>query len=109
MTLQLERRPFEWNGRSYDLVCNMAALDELQERHGGSMRAVLEAEATPVATELFEIMFARARRKAGEEPVPHEVLAEEMTYAMIEDLDIFGMFMRSLSAKSAHAAQDPKN
>lgn len=101
MSLQLERRSVDFGGARYEICCNMAALDELQDRHGGSMDDVFKSPAQTITAELMLIMLNRARRKLGEEPVTREDLGEEYSYAMMEDLDIFGMFIRSMSAGAA--------
>lgn len=101
MSLQLEHKTVDYNGAPYVLTCNMAALDELQELHGGDMNAVFESPVQPVTAEFFLIMLNRARKKRGEEPVSRADMAEEYSYAMLEDLDIFGMFIRALSSTAA--------
>ena len=96
MSLQLEKIEFLYGGRSYELVCNMAALDELEAAHG-SMKNAMESTPNHLAAELSLIMLNRARKKRGEQPVTQEQLSEEYSYAMLRELDIFGMFLRALS------------
>lgn len=101
MSLQLEKKVVDFAGRPYVICCNMAALDELQELHGGSMDAVFQSPVNFVTAELFLIMLNRTRRRCGEEPLTREELGEEYNYAMLEDLDIFGMFLRAMNATVA--------
>ena len=44
MTLQLEELPFELDGKTYLLRCNMAVLEAVQEAHEGNFAEVLEAQ-----------------------------------------------------------------
>ena len=106
MSLQLEKKTVDFDGRPYVLTCNMAALDALQALHGDSMEQIFKTPAKFVSRELFVIMLNRARALCGEEPVPDEQIAEEYTYAMLDEMDIFGMFLRSMDASVAKKAQD---
>lgn len=106
MSLQLERKTVDFDGRPYVLTCNMAALDELQARHGDSMEEIFKMPPKFLSRELFTIMLNRTRKRCGEEPVDEEQIAEEYSYAMLDELDIFGMFLRSMDAGVAKKAQD---
>ena len=97
MSLQLEKREFAFQGESYELVCNMAALEDLEGAYDGSMKAAMEDTADHVTAKLMLCMLNRARKKRGQEPVSREEFAEEVNYAMLRELDVFGMFVRALS------------
>lgn len=103
--LQLEKKQIEYGGQSYEVCCNMKVLEALQDKYG-SMKAVFEADVNTVSTDLFLIMLSRVRAKRGEEPVTLDDIAEEYNPAMIEETDVFGMFLRAMSAKAAHRQQD---
>lgn len=106
MSLQLERKTVDFDGRPYVLTCNMAALDELQALHGDSMEQIFKTPPKFISRELFTIMLNRTRKRCGEEPVDADQIAEEYSYAMLDELDIFGMFLRSMDASVAKKAQD---
>ena len=99
MNLQLEKRPFRFWGEDYELVCNMAALEDLENCYGGSMKDAMADTVEHVSAKLALCMLNRARKKRGEEPVSEEAFAEELSYAMLQEADIFGMFLRAMSAK----------
>lgn len=101
MSLQLEIKAVEYRGARYELRCNMKVLDRLQDAHGGSMKAVFDSPIHDVSAELFLLMLNQERARRGEEPVTRDELAEDYNYAMIEDLDVFGMFLRAMDAKTA--------
>ena len=109
MSLQLERKPVDFHGQRYELTCNMAALEALEEEHGGSMTAVFEDSVDHVNAALFRIMLNDARAERGEEPVDRRQIAREYSYAMLRELDIFGMFLRAMSPEAAgnHNKEDP--
>lgn len=108
--LQLEKLFFVVGGESVELVCNMAALEQLQELHG-SMEDVFKTNSHQIAVELFEIMVNRARKKRGLEPLTHEAIMEEISPAMLEDAGILDMFFRAMDAGKAreHAEKNEKN
>ena len=44
MSLRLEQIPYEFEGKTYMLRCNMAVLEDIQEAHGGSIEDALDPE-----------------------------------------------------------------
>lgn len=44
MSLKLEEIPFKFEGKTYQLRCNMAVLEEVQEENGGDLFEVLSSE-----------------------------------------------------------------
>lgn len=109
MSLQLEQKTVEYGGTKYELCCNMAALEELEQAYGGSMKAVFDDDVNHVSARLFRIMLNRARVKAGDEPVEAAEIAEIYSYAMLRELDIFGMLLRAMSPEAAYQAQAEQN
>lgn len=105
MSLQLEKKNVEYGGAKYALCCNMAALEELEQSYGGSMKAVFDDDVNHVSARLFRIMLNRARVKAGDEPVETAEIAEIYSYAMLRELDIFGMLLRAMSPEAAYQKQ----
>lgn len=57
MTLQLEELPFELDGKTYLLRCNMAVLEAVQEAHDGKFAEVLEAPVNESALEFLAAML----------------------------------------------------
>ena len=98
--LQLEKKEIEFRGNKYEVCCNMRVLEDLQAKYG-SMKTVFGSEINKVAADLFVIMLNRARAKCGEEPITLDDIAEDYNPAMIEDTDVFGMFLRAMSADNA--------
>lgn len=105
MSLQLERKSVEFDGESYELVCNMEALDLLEDEYGGSMKAVMEDRVEHVSAALYRIMLNCARADRGEEPVEKRKISRLYSPAMLQELDVFGMFLRAMSVDAARAAQ----
>lgn len=44
MSLKLEQIPYEFEGKTYMLRCNMAVLEDIQEAHGGDLGEALNPE-----------------------------------------------------------------
>lgn len=105
MSLQLEKKTVDFGGESYELVCNMEALELLEDEYGGSMKAVMEDRVEHVSAALFRIMLNCARADRGEEPVEKRQISRLYSPAMLQELDIFGMFLRAMSVDAARAAQ----
>lgn len=102
--LQLEKKTVEFDGESYELVCNMEALELLEDEYG-SMKAVMEDRVEHVQAALFRIMLNCARADRGEEPVEKRKISRLYSPAMLQELDVFGMFLRAMSVDAAKAAQ----
>lgn len=100
--LKLETKAVEFDGESYEICCNMAALEELEALHGGSMKAVFECDANHISAELLLIMLNEARADRGEDPITKAHFSRRYNYAMLREMDIFGMFMRAMSPEAAN-------
>ena len=44
MSLKLEQIPYEFDGKTYMLRCNMAVLEDIQEAHGGDLGEALNPD-----------------------------------------------------------------
>lgn len=106
MSLQLERKTVEFDGKRYELACNMEALELLEDEYGGSMKAVMEDRVEHVSAALYRIMLNCARADRGEEPVERRQISRAYSPAMLQEMDIFGMFLRAMSVDAAKKAQD---
>lgn len=106
MSLQLEKKTVEFDGKRYELVCNMEALELLEDEYGGSMKAVMEDSVEHVSAALFRIMLNLAREDLGEEPVEKRRISRAYSPAMLQEMDIFGLFLRAMSVDAAKKAQN---
>lgn len=105
MSLQLEKRPVEFQGKQYELVFNNEALDALEDEYG-SLKAAMQDSWEHVSAAFFRILLNCARADLGEEPLEKRDVAREYSYAMILEMDIFGGLLRSLSPQAAYKAQE---
>ena len=105
MSLQLEKKTVEFDGKSYELVCNMEALELLEDEYG-SMKAVMEDRVEHVQAALFRNMLNCARADRGEEAVEKRRISRAYNPAMLQEMDVFGMFLRAMSVDAAKAAQN---
>jgi hypothetical protein len=106
MSLQLEKKAVEFDGKRYELVCNMEALELLEDEFGGSMKAVMEKSVEHVSAALFRIMLNLAREDLDEEPVEKRQISRLYSPAMLQEMDIFGLFLRAMSVDAAKKAQN---
>ena len=106
MTLQLEELPFELDGKTYLLRCNMAVLEMIQEAHGGNFGEVLDA---PVNESALEFLAAMLNDYAWEQGWPElwypEQLKRRVSLAMLTE--IFRLVSRSIMAPAPDADQAP--
>lgn len=106
MSLQLEKKAVEFDGKRYELVCNMEALELLEDEYGGSMKAVMEDRVEHVSAALYRIMLNCARADRGEDPVERRQISRAYSPAMLQEMDIFGLFLRAMSVDAAKKAQN---
>ena len=57
MSIRLEEKPFELDGKVYMLRCNMAVLDALQDAHGGDFGEVMNLPARQGIVEVLAAML----------------------------------------------------
>lgn len=105
-SLRLEELPFELDGKTYMLRCNMAVLDALQEAHGGDFGAVA---ALPAREGVVEILAAMLNDYAEDMEWPERwtprQLKKRFSYAQLVDADILGLFWRGTIPQTTQAAQ----
>ena len=107
MSLQLERKQFAFAGHVYTLQCNMAALEDLQDAFGGNMDGVRDASVADSSVTLLSIMLNRwAAKQDWPERWTPEQLKEELSFAMLAELDVLGMLFRSLTVEPATPATE---
>lgn len=97
MSIRLETKQLELGGKTYELRCNMAVLDALQEAHDGDFGAIMEA---PTLKILPEILAAMLNDYAEDHGWPCDFTAKKVSkmvnYAMLQELDVLGMFTRAV-------------
>lgn len=97
MSIRLEARPFEYNGKKYLLRCNMAVLDALQEQHNGDFGELMNLQTFKAIPEILAAMMNDyADEKGWPERVTAKELSRNLTYADLVPLDITGIFTRAI-------------
>lgn len=106
MTLQLEELPFELDGKTYLLRCNMAVLEAVQEAHEGNFSEVLEASVNESA---LEFLAAMLNDYAWEQGWPElwtpQQLKRRVSLAMLTQ--IFKLVSRSITAPEKKPDAEP--
>lgn len=105
-SLRLEEVPFEFNGKTYLLRCNMAVLEDVQEQQDGDFSALLELP-TYQSTVLFlaAMMNDYADEMGWPERFTPATLRRRVSLAMIRQLDVLGIITRGISPLVQEAAQ----
>lgn len=95
--LRLEEKPFELDGRTYQLRCNMATLDALEEAHDGDFAEVINM---PARKGVLEILAAMLNEYADDQGWPERwtpaALKRRFSYQYLLDLDVLGIFYRAV-------------
>lgn len=106
MTLQLEELPFELDGKTYLLRCNMAVLEAVQEAHEGNFAEVLEA---PVNESALEFLAAMLNDYAWEQGWPElwtpQQIKRRVSLAMLTQ--IFKLVTRSIMVPEKKPDAEP--
>ena len=105
-SIRLEEKPFELDGKTYVLRCNMAVLDALQEGSDGDFGAVMSM---PARQGVVEILAAMLNDYAEDMDWPDRWTAKQLkkrfSYAYLLELDILGMFTRAVIPTGAGAPE----
>lgn len=95
--LRLEEKPFELDGKTYQLRCNMATLDALEEAHDGDFAEVVNM---PARKGVVEILAAMLNEYAEDQGWPErwtpEAIKRRFSYRYLLDLDVLGIFFRAV-------------
>lgn len=106
MSIRLEEKPFEIDGRVYRLRCNMAVLDRIEEAHG-SFEAVMQL---PMRDGVTEILAAMLNDFAEDKGWPQDWTSKRvkklMSFRDLLELDVLGIFNRAVVPASAAVEQD---
>lgn len=112
MSLKLEEVPFEFEGKTYMLRCNMAVLEEIQDAHGGNLGEALAPDrAIRSATEFLTAMLNDyADEQDWPERYTRKQVARKLSFGELANgltAQIMGMVIRSM-AVPGKAAQAPE-
>lgn len=97
MSIRLEEKPFELDGKVYMIRCNMAVLDALQDAHGGDFGEVMNL---PARQGIVEVLAAMLNDYAEDMGWPERWTANKLkkrfSYAYLIEADIMGLFTRAV-------------
>ena len=107
MSIRLEEKPFELEGKAYILRCNMCVLDALQDLHGDDFDAFMNQ---PIREATAELLAAMLNDYAEDMDWPERWTARDVkkrfAYGYLRQEDIFGMLTRALIPESAAANEN---
>ena len=105
-SLRLEEVPFELEGKTYMLRCNMAALEAMQEEQGGDFASLLDMPATK-STVIFlcAMLNVYAEEQGWPERWDVNTLKRKVSFAMIQESDVLGLVTRGVLPMVARNAQ----
>lgn len=109
MSLKLEEIPYEFEGKTYMLRCNMAVLEEIQEAHGGDLGAALDPKkAVKSAVEFLTAMINDYADEQGwPERFTRKQVARRISFGELATgltPQIMGMVIRSMAVPGKAAA-----
>ena len=109
MSLKLEEVPFEFEGKTYMLRCNMAVLEEIQDAHGGDLSEALDPDhAIKGATEFLAAMLNDYADEQGwPERFTRKQVARKLSFGELANgltAQIMGMVIRSMAVPGTAAA-----
>lgn len=104
--IRLEEIPFEYDGKTYQLRCNMNVLADVQAAFGGTISGALSGE-NPTQS-VLEFLAAMLNDYADEKGWPERFTAKQIgrklpMYA-VKTLDIMGLVARSITPPASDAA-----
>ena len=107
MSIRLEEKPFELEGKNYILRCNMCVLDALQEAHEDNFEAFMGQSVREASAELLAAMLNDYAEDMGwPERWTARDIKKRFSYGYLVQEDIFGMLTRALIPESAAANEN---
>lgn len=104
--IRLEEKPFELEGKTYLLRCNMAVLETIEDKYG-DMDAVMNLTVRQSSLELLTAMLNDyAEDQCWEERWELKQIRRRVNWAMLQELDLVGMLFRSMHKSGAQPAAD---
>ena len=116
MSLKLEEVPFEFEGKTYMLRCNMTVLEEIQDAHDGALSEALNPKRSiRCGTEFLAAMLnAYAEEQGWPERYTTKELARKLSFG--ERLNgapiynqVMSMVYRAMSPKTSAGQQPEKD
>lgn len=112
MSVKLEEVPFEFEGKTYMLRCNMAVLEEIQDAHGGDLGKALDpGRAIKSAVEFLTAMLNDYADEQGwPERFTRKQVARKLSFGELANgltAQIMGMVIRSMAVPGKDA-QNPE-
>lgn len=113
MSLRLEEIPFEFEGKTYMLRCNMAVLEVIQDAHGGNLGEALDPErAISSALEFLTAMINDYAEDQGwTERFTRKQVGRRLSFADLSTTvtkQVMGLVVRSM-AVSGNSAPQPES
>ena len=114
MSLKLEEVPFEFEGKTYMLRCNMAVLEEIQDAHGGDLSEALDPDRSiRSATEFLTAMLNDYADEQGwPERFTRKQLARKLSFGeRLNGAPIYNQVMRMVyraMSPQTSAGQQPE-
>lgn len=113
MSLRLEQIPYEFEGKTYMLRCNMAVLEDIQEAHGGSIEDALDPE--HAIHSAVEFLTAMLNDYADEQGWPERFTIKQvkrkLSFGEISTTltsQIMGMVIRSMAPPGKTVPETPE-
>ena len=104
MSLRLEEKRIEVDGKTYVLRCNMAVLDALETAYG-SFQAVMELPVREGQAAILAAMLNDYAEDMGwEQSWTAKKIKKRFPYSVLLDLDIMGLFTRAVVPESQRGA-----
>ena len=105
MSLRLEEKRLEVEGKTYVLRCNMAVLDALETAYG-SFEAVMDLPMTEGLPALLAAMLNDYAEDMGwEQSWNAKKIKKRFPYSGLLDLDIMGLFTRAVVPESQRGGE----
>ena len=104
--LKMEEVPFEMNGKTYILRCNMAVLDALEASYG-SFQAVMDLPVREGQAAILAAMLNDYAEDMGwDQTWTARKIKKIFPYAGLLELDIMGLFSRAVVPESQRNVQE---
>ena len=112
MDIRLEEMPFEFQGKTYKLRCNMNVLADVQELHNGNLRKALEDDATQLTVTmefLVAMMNDYSDEMGWEEKFTARSLGRYLIPRDVKSAKIFRLVANALFAETSANSESEDN
>lgn len=104
--IRLEEKLFELEGKTYVLRSNMAVLETIEDKYG-DLDAVMGLTVRQSSMELLTAMLNDyAEEQCWEERWELKQIRRRVNWAMLQELDLVGMFFRSMHSRHPQPAAE---